>query len=62
MKTSYCPVRSDLCEFSDVCIFVKGDIILTKAGGRGFIDTRNKLLAFKTMHHLLIAYQRSIMY
>ena len=28
-------------------IFVKGDIILTKAGGRGFIDTRNKFLAFK---------------
>ena len=30
-----------------MCIFVKGDIILTKAGGRGFIDTRNKFLAFK---------------
>ena len=28
-------------------IFVKGDIILTEAGGRGFIDTRNKFLAFK---------------
>ena len=28
-------------------IFVKGDIILTKAGARAFIDTRNKFLAFK---------------
>ena len=28
-------------------IFVKGDIILTKAAGRAFIDTRNKFLAFK---------------
>ena len=26
---------------------MKGDIILTKAGGRGFIDTRDKFLAFK---------------
>ena len=59
-KTSM--LRSDLCDFSDAYIVVKGDITLTKTNGRGIIDIRNRFLAFKTMHHLLIAYQRSIMY
>ena len=53
---------SDLCDFSDAYIVVKGDITLTKTNGRGIIDIRNRFLAFKTMHHLLIAYQRSIIY
>ena len=52
---------SDLCDFSDAYIVVKGDITLTKINGRGIIDIRNRFLAFKTMIHLLIAYQRSIM-
>ena len=40
-------LRSDLCDFSDAHIVVKGDITLTKTNTRGFIDTRNKFLAFK---------------
>ena len=44
-KTS--TVRSDLCDFSDVYIVIKGDITLTKTDGRGLIDIRNRFLAFK---------------
>ena len=44
-KTSM--LRSDLCDFSDVYIVVKGDITLTKAANRSFIDVRNRFLAFK---------------
>ena len=44
-KTSM--LRSDLCDYSDVYIVVKGDITLTKTNTRGFIDTRNSFLAFK---------------
>ena len=40
-------LRSDLCNFSDVHIVVKGDITLTKAANRDFIDVRNRFLAFK---------------
>ena len=53
-------VRSDLRDFSDAYIVVKGDIILREAVNRNFIDVRNRSLAFKTTQHLLIAYQRSI--
>ena len=35
-KTSM--LRSDLCDFSDAYIVVKGDIVLTKNADRGFID------------------------
>ena len=44
-KTSM--LRSDLCDFSDVYIVVKENITLKKATGRGFIDIRNRFLAFK---------------
>ena len=44
-KTSM--LQSDLCDFSDTYIVVKGDITLTKANSRGFIDTRSRFLAFK---------------
>ena len=44
-KTSM--LRSGLCDFSDVYIVVKGDITLTKAANRDFIDVRNRFLAFK---------------
>ena len=44
-KTSM--LRSDLCDYSDAYIVVKGDITLTKTITRGFIDTRNRFLAFK---------------
>ena len=40
-------LRSDLCDYSDAYIVVKGDITLTKTEDRGFIDVRNRLLAFK---------------
>ena len=40
-------LRSGLCDFSDAYIVAKGDITLTKANRRGFIDTRNRFLAFK---------------
>ena len=40
-------LKSDLCDFSDAYIVVKGDITLTKTNGRGIIDIRNRFLAFK---------------
>ena len=40
-------LRSDLCDFSDAYIVVKGTITLTKTNGRGIIDIRNRFLAFK---------------
>ena len=39
-KTSM--LRSDLCDYSDAYIVVKGDIILRKRTARNFIDTRNR--------------------
>ena len=44
-KTSM--LKSDLCDFSDAYIVVKGTITLTKTDGRRFIDIRNRFLAFK---------------
>ena len=44
-KTSM--LRSDLCDYSDAYIVVKGDIIVRKAIARTFIDTTNRILAFK---------------
>ena len=40
-------LRSDVCDFSDLYIVVKGTIILTKTNGRKIIDIRNRILAFK---------------
>ena len=45
IKTSM--LRSDLCDFSDAYIVVKGDITLTKTNEREIIDIRNRSLAFK---------------
>ena len=44
-KTSM--LRSDLCDFSDAYIVVKGDITLKKDVDKGFIDVSNRSLAFK---------------
>ena len=44
-KTSM--LRSDLCDYSDAYIVVKGNITLTKTNTRRFIDTRNRFIAFK---------------
>ena len=59
-KTSM--LRSDLCDFSDAYIVAKGDITPTKDANRNLTDVRNRSLAFKNSAHLLIAYQRSIVY
>ena len=40
-------LRSDLYDYSDAYIVVKGDITLTKINGRGITDIRNRFLAFK---------------
>ena len=40
-------LTSDLCDFSDMYIVVKRDIIFTKTDGRDFIGLRNRVLAFK---------------
>ena len=40
-------LRSDLCDYSDTYIVLKGDITLTKTEDRGFIDVRNRILPFK---------------
>ena len=40
-------LRSDVCDFSDAYIIVKGDITLTKTNERKIIDIRNRILAFK---------------
>ena len=45
-KTSM--LRSDVCDYSDAYILVKGDTTLTKTNGRGIIDIRNRFLAFKS--------------
>ena len=39
--------RSNLCDYSDAYIVVKGDITLTKTNGREIIDIRNMILALK---------------
>ena len=44
-KTSM--LRSDVCDYGDVCIVVKGTITLTKVANRNFINVRNNFLAFK---------------
>ena len=40
-------LKSDLYDFRHACIVVKEDITLTKTNRRGFIDIRNRSLAFK---------------
>ena len=54
-------LRSDLFDFYDAYIVVKPTINLTITDGRDFIDIQ-VFSIYKTMHHILIAYQRSIMY
>ena len=40
-------LRSDLCDYFDAFIVVKGDIVLTKVIRSRFSATRNRFLAFK---------------
>ena len=44
-KTSI--LKSDLCDYSNAHIVVKGDITLTKAENENLINLRNRFLAFK---------------
>ena len=53
IKTSM--LRSDLCDFSDAYIVVKGDITLE---GDNDANKRNKNLAFKKNATFLIAFQK----
>ena len=43
-------LRSDLCDYSDAYIVVKGNITL------------HHLIKIKTMHHLSTAFQKSMVY
>ena len=52
-------LRSDLCDFSDAYIALKGTIII-KGGNNQ--DIKKRYLTLKTMLHLLAVSQRSIMY
>ena len=45
LKTSM--LRSDLCDYSNAYIVVKGDITLTKPADKNFIGVRDRFLAFK---------------
>ena len=47
-------LRSDLCDFSDAYIFMKGTITVTDPDDA----KRNKSVHLKIMHHLLTAFQR----
>ena len=50
IKTSM--LRSDLCDFRDAYIVVKGDISVT--------EPQTKLLHLKIVHHLSTAFQKSM--
>ena len=55
IKTSM--LRSDLCDYSDAYIIVKRTITIVRPNG----TKRNKAVAFKNMHHLLIVSQKLIL-
>ena len=50
-------LRSDLCDFSDADIVVKG--VVTVTGGSNS-SRKNRPIAYKKMLHLLIAFQKLI--
>ena len=55
-KTSM--LRSDLCDYSNAYIVVKGTIIVTEPNNNAY----DKKLAFKIMYHLIVALQKLIIY
>ena len=55
-------LRSDLCDFSDAYVVVKGTITLTRKMEEVLLTQQTGCYHLKTMHHLSIAYQRSTMY
>ena len=56
IKTSM--LRSNLCDYSDAYIVVKGTITVTDSDNA----KRNKVLHLKTMHHLSVAFQELMVY
>ena len=52
-------LQLDLCDYSDAYIVFKGTITVTGATNR---DRKGRYLASKKMLHLLVTYQRSVMY
>ena len=52
-------LRSDLCDYSDAYVVVKGKITVE---GENDAKTRNKKVIFKNNAHLDHAYQKSIMH
>ena len=54
-------VRSDLCDYSDAYIVVKGTVNII-AGNNNIRDKKNSPLAFKIMHHLFLAFQKLIIH
>ena len=52
-------LQSDLYDYSDAYIIIKGTIIVT---GANYGDRKIGLQHLKTMLHLLAVYQRSIMH
>ena len=56
IKTSM--LRSDLCDYSDAYIVVKGTITVTDSDNA----KRNKVLHLKTMHHLSVAFQELMVF
>ena len=51
-------LRSDLCDFIDACIVVKGDITFKEPDKA----KRNKSAAFTKKRHLATAFQKSMVY
>ena len=56
IRTKTSMLRSDLCNFSDVYIVVKGVITVTEP------ENETKALHLKIMHHLSTAFQKWIAY
>ena len=50
--------RSDLCDYSNAYIVVKGTIIVTEPNNNAY----DKKLALKIMYHLIVALQKLIIY
>ena len=51
-------LQSDLCDYSDAGIVVKGTITVIKPNYNAY----DKKLPFKTMHQLLLAFQKLIIH
>ena len=51
-------LRSDLCDFSDASIAMKGNLLLQNQ----IMQKEIKVLDLKIMYHLLTEFQRSIMF